>query len=290
MFRLPNNVDRCAAGRGPRTVLLRLERLETRDLPAAPAISSFTAVPTNSGTQVLLSGHVNDEHPAGITVNFNGAAMGMTTTNANGDFSVYATSASLGTVTATAQDNEMLTGTATAAISSQVPSITLSISYGAGKSVTFSGTVTDEAPAGRTVTFSGHFIGNTSVNSDGTFSITTTSASLGDVSATVTDAWGQQSNTAKVTVASSAPVITNFRAIQGPDNFWTFTGHVNDESPADLIVRFGGVAGLAGLTATVGSNGDFSLTVELMPGQVGTVTAQTTDWWGLDSNVATAVL
>src|SRR5262245_63327685 len=109
MLRLSSPLEKPHLSRCAQPVFLRLERLETRDLPAAPVISSFTAVPTNSGTQVLLSGHVNDEHPSGIMVNFGGAAMAMTMTDANGNFSVYTVCASLGTVTATAQDAEMLT-------------------------------------------------------------------------------------------------------------------------------------------------------------------------------------
>jgi hypothetical protein len=53
-------------------------------------------------------------------------------------------------------------------------------------------------------------------------------------------------------------------------------------------VQFSGLSGVAGQTATVDATGAFSLTVQIASGVTGDVTAQTTDWWGLQSNMAMA--
>jgi hypothetical protein len=87
---------------------------------------------------------------------------------------------------------------------------------------------------------------------------------------------------------SSAPVITGFQANRGSGNCWTFSGTVIDQNPAGLTVTFGGLPSLQGQVATTNASGYFSLTVQLQPGECGMATAQTTDWAGLQSNVATA--
>jgi hypothetical protein len=53
-----------------------------------------------------------------------------------------------------------------------------------------------------------------------------------------------------------------------------------------MTVRLGGLPSLDGVTATVGSDGWWEVTRTLNAGETGTVTAITTDWWGLDSNLA----
>jgi hypothetical protein len=89
--------------------------------------------------------------------------------------------------------------------------------------------------------------------------------------------------------SSQGPVITNFQATHDSGNFWTFTGQVTDTGGvAGLIVTFGGLVSLQGKTAAVNADGSFSLTIALQPRECGTATAQTTDYAGLTSNVATA--
>src|SRR5205807_997738 len=83
-----------------------------------------------------------------------------------------------------------------------------------------------------------------------------------------------------------APVISNFAAVSAAPNVWTFQGQVTDESTPALTVSFGGLPSLGARMVTVNSNGWFSLTVELQDGEDGTATAQTTNSFGLDSNVA----
>ena len=51
--------------------------------------------------------------------------------------------------------------------------------------------------------------------------------------------------------------------------------------PADLSLP-----SLNGKTATVGADGWFYLTITLQANEQGSACAQTTDWWGLTSNVA----
>jgi hypothetical protein len=86
----------------------------------------------------------------------------------------------------------------------------------------------------------------------------------------------------------AGPVISNFTATEGYNNIWTFSGMVTDgtSSAAGLTVTFGGLNSLNGKTATVGSNGVFTLTVQLQPGEGGYATAQTTDSSGFNSNLA----
>jgi hypothetical protein len=168
----------------------------------------------------------------------------------------------------------------------QRPTITLNIAYRAGKQVTLSGIVTDRRPGNRDA---GRAVNTTVVtNADGTFSWTGDAAALGTVTAATTDFWGAASNTAQVAVVSAAPVISNFTAEEGdaPQRRWLFKGQVTDESFYGLTVRFGGLPSLANETTTVESNGWFYLFVDLEEGEGGTVWCQTTDWWGLDSNVA----
>jgi hypothetical protein len=86
---------------------------------------------------------------------------------------------------------------------------------------------------------------------------------------------------------NQAPLVTSFVGLPGVGNVWTFQGRVIDESPAGLTVRFGGIPTLQGKSATVGSDGTFCLVIQLTaPQDNGMATAQTTDWGGLNSNVA----
>jgi hypothetical protein len=84
---------------------------------------------------------------------------------------------------------------------------------------------------------------------------------------------------------SSPPVISGFQATHS-GNYWTFSGTVIDQNPAGLTVTFGGLPSLQGRVATTNGSGSFSLTVQLQPGEGGTATAQTTDWAGQQSNLA----
>lgn len=149
-----------------------------------------------------------------------------------------------------------------------------------------SGQVTDEQPGGLTVQITGVYTGSVQTNADGSFSVAIQPSQLGSIFATVTDAEGLSSTSMEDVLTSFVPTISNFSARRLYGNCWTFSGTVSDECAEGLIVHFGGLPSLEGKTAVVGADGTFSLTIDLQPGEEGTATAQTTDWWGQDSNEA----
>jgi hypothetical protein len=272
--------------RAQRRARLNVEQLEGRDCPAAPSISLSTQ--QLSDGRVRAWGTVTDERPNNITVQIGGVISATTYTLVGGMFIWEGTASGPGTVTADCTDDENLPAPqATATLTNNAPTITLNVSYGAGKQVTLSGLVTDETAGGRTVTLSGQVNATVVTNADGTFTWTGDAAALGTVTAGTVDFWGATSNTAQVTLVSAAPVISNFSAVQGDgQNQWLLKGQVTDESFHGLEVRFGGLPSLSNSTTTVESNGWFYLFVTLTAGESGTVWCQTTDWWGQDSNVA----
>jgi hypothetical protein len=267
----------------------RLEALEDRYCPSGNGDPSITLAATVLPNHVAqLSGVVsNFPSLAGVTVTFSGAAAGSTTTDLTGHYSWQTSTASLGQVSAVGTDSHSNTSnTATATLAVAAPNITLTVTYGSQRNITLSGQVTGIDVANVTVTFTDEATGTTTTDANGNFSFSTTATARGKVSAKTTDLWGQNSNTAKVTLTSNAPTITQFTAIHDSGNVWTFEGLVTDESAAGLTVTLGGTPSLQGVEATVGSDGFFYCTVTLQPDEFGTATAQTTDWWGLNSNVA----
>jgi hypothetical protein len=272
-----------------RPVRLSLERLEGRDCPSlsGPAITGLIAsiLPGHIAT---LAGTVTDPNPASVTITFSGKASGSTTADSTGHFSFSTTNASLGQVSAIGVDcRNKTSNTATANITDTAPTLTLNLTYGSQKSVTLSGKVTDIDAGGRTVQLTGVVNATVTTAADGTFTFTTTATGLGTVQGSTTDLWLQTSNTPQVTVSCPPPQISTFTASQGDNNMWTFSGNVNAQSPAGLIITFGGLPELVGKTAAVAADGTFSITVQLQPGEIGTATAQTVDWWGQNSNQAT---
>ncbi len=295
MFRLFSR-PRCA----PRvSARLRIESLEERLVPAnsgatgtvsPPVITSFGAA-TLQNHQIKLAGQVADSTGTMVTVSFSGAASGTVTCDTSGAFSYITSNASLGNVSASAVDGKGLAASpVSATISDTAPALSLTMAYGSQRTVVLSGRVIDVDMGGRTVTFSGVVNATVVTNSDGTFCLTTQASSLGTIQATTVDLWGLRSNTAQVNVTSNAPIIQGFTATENSNNYWTFSGWVSDESAPGLIVQFGGLPSVTGKTAVVGTDGTFSLTVQLQPGEAGDVTAQVTDWWGLMSVLVSAVV
>ena len=186
--------------------------------------------------------------------------------------------------------------------------VTLNVAYGAGQQITLYGTLMSAAGsstpgfgsqqsmsgavAGGTIAFSGSAAGTVTTDCNGNFAYTTNALSLGEVDAATTDG---QSNVAKVVLASSAPVISNFKAVEeGNTRYWDITGHVTDGnfSAAGLVVHLTGAPvtvynGGQGLNTTVDSNGNFDLCVCLNGTGTdnGGVYATTTDAWGMESNM-----
>jgi hypothetical protein len=243
------------------------------------------------GHTVQLSGHVTADQPTGVNVTFTGAASGSTTTDSSGNYNYSTSTAVLGVVYAVGVDQQQQTSnTAQASIAVTAPSLALTISYGTQRTVTLSGQATGIDAGSLTISFSGVVSGTASTNSSGVFQFTTQASSLGNIQASTTDSWGQASNTPQVTVSSNAPQIVDFTATLQVGNVWLFQGEVTDESPQGLVVTFGNLPSLVGVTTTVGANGWFSISITLQNGEQGVATAQTTDWWGLNSNVAQALV
>jgi hypothetical protein len=94
--------------------------------------------------------------------------------------------------------------------------------------------------------------------------------------------------TSAFAVNNKPPVISNFRAEQGPEDFWTFSGTVTDvdDYVEGMTVYFGGVLAGYGYTATVYADGTFYMTHEIPDLQSGIATAQTYDWSLNPSNLA----
>jgi hypothetical protein len=131
-----------------------------------------------------------------------------------------------------------------------------------------------------------------SIDSDGQLEVfgsldyeTTTSYQL---TVEVSDGVETATATVDITVTNGpeneAPVITSLIAIYNGGTSWTFSGTVEDENTAYLYIDFGGI--LAGHTVSATSDGTFSYTLDLPPGEYGIVSAVTTDVGGLTSNTA----
>jgi hypothetical protein len=106
------------------------------------------------------------------------------------------------------------------------------------------------------------------------------------VYAVAKDGQGLYSTRAQAQLSVTPPDITSFFATLQNGTTWLFQGHVSDYSATGLNVIFGGLTSVQGQTATIDSNGNFYLTVQLQPGEQGSVTAQTGDWYGQLSNLA----
>lgn len=280
LFRRPKKQSRVVR---PRNRLpAALEQMEPRWCPTAPTVTLEVA--TGSERWVYLSGWVTDEDPASVVLTFAGVVTGATTPDTAGFYGYTAEASGLGTVSAVGVDNESLSSnTAQATVASAAPSVSFEISYGERRSVTLSGLVTDESAAGRTVQFTGVVAGSVVTAADGTFSYTADASGLGNIQATTTDPWGLLSNTAQAAVTSNAPVIMDLQVEADVGNMFTFSGRVVDECAAGLVVRF---EGLIEAQTTVEQDGWFYLTIQIPYGSSGGVAAQTTDWWGLASNIA----
>jgi hypothetical protein len=176
--------------------------------------------------------------------------------------------------------------TANATLTDAGPTITVSVAVVSRKTVTLTGSVTAGLDkAGLTISFSGQVTGSATTDANGNYSFTTTATALGNVTAVTKDSWGVSSNTAPATIACPPPKITQFWASEGQCQMWTFAGTVQDQSPACMKVTLSGLTSVQGKTATVQSDGSFSVTLPLKVGEDGTVYAQTTDWWGQVSNI-----
>jgi hypothetical protein len=179
---------------------LSLERLETRDCPAAPVIMSFGAT-IMSGNYVTLLGTVLDEHPSSVRITFSGAARGWTMANSYGGFAYQTTASALGTIFADAVDAECLASEqVSTTLNSDRPVIEEFTATDLGDGdYWFQGRVVDEEPIGMTVVLTGlEAFGpdgiTAMVSYDSWFSVLHNIGSeTGTVQAQTWDSWGQAS-------------------------------------------------------------------------------------------------
>jgi hypothetical protein len=194
------------------------------------------------------------------------------------------------TISATATDNNGTWdagNTQTVMVQNLAPTVDVSITYGSQRMVTLSGHVTDAAAANLLVTFTGMVNGTAWTDASGYFTLTAQATGLGQVLVSTTDAGGLDSNIAEVNVSREAPRIDQFSWTHLNGNFYNVTGHVTDDSAEGLTVVLSGILALANVEVAVQTDGTFSYTWELCdPDETGIITAQITDWWGLQSNVA----
>ncbi len=294
MFRRLQSRRRKPPSNKPRRRRLVVERLETRDCPAAPFLNSFSAA-ILGGNLVHLSGSVTADEPTACAVRFSGVINDIAVPVASGAFDTAVEATALGTITAVAENAQLQqSNQLQATTTSNVPQLTLTRTYGAGGTVTLAGHVTDESPTWCPVTLSGAVSAVVIPNAGGDFSYTTQNWQLDEVTALTVDPWSQGSNQPAVTLANTAPVIAEFHALEGSGGVWTFQGRVTDEFAPGLQVRLWGIPTLGGTTGytevTVGNDGWFSYSVTLGPLEQGTVSAQVADWWNVPSPVVTDIV
>lgn len=87
-----------------------------------------------------------------------------------------------------------------------------------------------------------------------------------------------------------APFIDEFDATEEGHGLYLITGHVSAPNPEGLVVTFDGIPALEGRTAVCDADGNFALviTVQTNGNDSGTITAQTVDANGNQSNIALA--
>ncbi len=202
--------------------------------PYAPATvtvpnPSVTLAVTNlTADTITLSGTLTDVDPAGQTLAVSGAAPGPVVTDANGKFSFTVASAGAGTIDVS--DTDLWGETSnTAEVNAANPAPVVRNFTAIDENLNtwlFQGNVIGNSVAGLTINFGGlqSLAGQTTtVNSDGSFSFTTTLAACESGTATAqTTQNGNNSNIACATVEASAV------ALQGPgDQTETDGGVVN---------------------------------------------------------------
>lgn len=260
----------------------------TVNVKTPPTLTLASA--TVSGNQVTITGSVADDAPGGLPVHFSGVTTGMAVTAPNGTFTFTGVATGVGTISAFTVDLDgNPSNTATTSISNNVPTITMSVTNIYRNQVTVSGQVTDEAPGGLTVTISGWMLGTVVAAADGSFTYTGTATGVGTLLAQVFDPLNQQGYV-NATISNNVPSIIGFTATDLGNNTWQFTGSVQDEQAAGLVIFFGGLPSLVAQQVVVASDGTFSLVIQLAAGEGGFATCWTTDWLAQQSSLASAIV
>jgi len=112
-----------------------------------------------------------------------------------------------------------------------------------------------------------------------------------DITIRATDTGGlfvETTFTVAVVPDNDPPVISDFVGVEGPGDYWTFSGMVTDVDDVveGMIVVFGGVLEPYNVSAVVEADGTFSLCDEFPGLQSGLASAQTQDDEGALSNLA----
>lgn len=172
--------------------------------------------------------------------------------------------------------------------------LTLSVTYGLGRSITMSGDLSGTGQLGqRNVVLGGQVSGYTVTDSFGHYEIIVNAAALGNVTAQMVAEPGanDSSNVATFTLTDEPPVITDFVAIEMPGHLWILRGTVTYFRVFEsLTINFGGSpVSIRGLTTNADGTGHFELGVILNGTQTdnGTATAQAVSPWGTLSELAT---
>ncbi|MBL8830065.1 MAG: hypothetical protein JNM18_24005 [Planctomycetaceae bacterium] len=238
---------------------------------STPALS-FCATPTGSGRRVQVSGHVeDDEH--GLGVSFSGVIGGSITVDAQGNFAFETDASALGEVTGSVTDAWGQVGNSSTTVSSSTPSLSFSATpTGNGRQVHVTGQVTDDE-GGLGVSFSGVFSNSITVDAQGNFAFDIDASSLGQVSGSVTDAWGQN-GTSSATVDETAPTVTIAICQTGNGREICVTGSVDGRGMAGRSISLSGVASGTG---TINADGTYSITV--IASSLGQVSASVTNAW-----------
>ena len=257
---------------------------------------SFSVQETGDGTNVVVSGSVFDESPAGLTVNLSGVVSGSVVADSAGNFVFNTTASALGTVTATTADVWGISSPAVdAALTDSGPTVTVSCDQSDPSGlVTFSGQVSDDVPGGAVVQLSGAVNETATTDSSGYFSLTVQSPPPGDVSAVATNVWGQSSAQVSVTVRDTAAQqsslsISNLSAspVTEPDNNglceWLLTGTLSAVGSFTIVLS--DLASQSEATDT-DSTGNFSIAFQLPEGALGKLDVQAFDSSGGSSQVA----
>ncbi|HWB09353.1 MAG TPA: hypothetical protein VG826_09025 [Pirellulales bacterium] len=268
----------------------RLEGLESRNCPSSIGLS--LEAQTVAYPNVQVNGAVFGSGQ-GYQVTLSGPVSASVSVNQSGQFSYFGPATGLGTVTATVTDSAGDSGQASTNLMHSPPQITgfSVMPTGQGKQVDLAGHVSADTPAGLVVTFSGTAgLQTTSTMTDayGNFNMVTTAASLGSVTAVVTDDWGAQSMPVTTQIMDNGPQMPSFTVVAtGQGKQVDVSGNVGGMSSSGITVTFSGSAGVSG-SATTDSNGHFDLVTSAS--RLGTVSAVATDVWGVSSGTGTATL
>jgi hypothetical protein len=94
-------------------------------------------------------------------------------------------------------------------------------------------------------------------------------------------------STTTTTTTSAPPQITSFSIEQVGPNQWMLTGEVDCDNPSGLLISFGGSPDcVQGTTTTTDGSGYFSMMLYTTSGDCGPISAQATDQYGQQSNIA----